>query len=152
MAEELAIEIVQRPWGWNPATLTFGFGVLVVIYQLGRLFAAWLAGWNAYGPKNVIVFAQQEVVSGGRHVRAMRCEQHIDALRVPRNRGGVALTYSPSSGTRAGPVRSGTRHWTYDLDEGPTLGRLRWLLRCLRLSCSRRFQEPVIEPCQWCEI
>ena len=50
------------------------------------------------------------------------------------------------------PSAVGIRTWSYDAKGGDSIKRLHWVGKCFRLFLSRRFVEPDIDPCPWCEI
>lgn len=55
-----------------------------------------------------------------------------------------------TGGAAVAPAASGTRHWTYVVDNGEPLNRTTWLRRCCALAVVRRFSEPEIALCPDC--
>lgn len=139
-------------WGLDPSSITVYFYGFVLAVAIARQFVAWLAGWKAYGPANTLG-------REARHhkpetaARTMRCHEHLERVSHPHDYSSPnQKTYAMDPDTTVGPVRAGTRHWTFDEASSSPRGPTRWVLRCLCLALRRRFREPSIDPCQWCEI
>ena len=138
-------------WGFDPSSITVYFYGLVLAVAIVRQFAAWRAGWKAYGPANTLGcetrFYKPEAAA-----RTMRCRGHLEQVSHPHDYSSPNQeTYEMDPDALVGPVRAGTRQWTFDETASRPRGPTRWILCCLWLALRRRFREPFIDPCQWCE-
>ena len=117
-----------------------------------RQFVAWSAGWKAYGPANALG-RETRHYKPETAARTMRCREHLKQLSHPHDYSAPnQKTYEMDPNTAVGPVRAGTRQWTFEETSNPPRNRTTWIFCCLCLALRRRFREPSIDPCQWCEI
>ena len=139
-------------WGLDPSSITVYFYGLVLAVAEARQIAASSAGWKAYGPANTLgrETRHYKPETAG---RTMRCSEHLEQVSHPHGYSSPnQKTYEMDPSTPVGPVRAGTRQWTFDETSNPPRNRATWILRCLCLALRKRFREPSIDPCQWCEI
>ena len=138
--------------GLDPVSITGYFYGFLLAVATARQFMAWLAEWTAYCPADTLG-RETRHYKPETAARTMRCREHLERVSHPHDYSSSnQKTYEMEPSTPVGRVRSGTRQWTFDETSNPPRNRATWILRCLCLALRRRFREPSIDPCQWCEI
>ena len=129
--------------------LTFTFYVVALGFAVVRQIAMWLSGWKSYGAMSV--WQPFNDVAGDFAPWVVRCKKHEVAQHpTKRSFGGRQDTLRKDYAVQ--PAGVGTRHWSYEARGGAPIGKTRWVGKCLRLALFRRFREPAIETCPWCEF
>ena len=117
----------------------------------GARVAAWSRGWTIYG-RDTTVWEPFSGREGERSRWSVRCPSHPDARHVAAEDPLSKEHDTQRREYSVQPTAVGIRTWSYDAKWGESIKRGRWLGKCFRLFLSRRFVEPDIDPCPWCEI
>ena len=131
--------------------ITSAFYVVALGYALWRQVAAWSRGWKTYG-RDTTVGEPFNDAAGDRSRWSVRCSSHPH----PRHVGAEDPIGEDQDTQRRNyavqPTAIGIRTWSYEAKWGENINRGRWLGRCLKFFLARRFVEPDIDPCPWCEV
>lgn len=146
-----AVEVVrvveQSAWGWTPATITLCAYGLAVALAIGRLVAVWLDGWRTYSHNNTVWAFN--VSSSDYSWNAMCAEHQAEFDQSPNP---PPSNVEPRSDLVVRPGAVGTRHWSYKVEHGSSLGWIGWTIVCARHALVRRFRDPDIRDCWDCSV
>lgn len=144
---------VQESSGDGPLALTLDLisaltPLAVALLLVLRLLVIWWRGWDRYVRCAILLRALPGSDARRRFEDEFRfvCPLHGPDL-APAFFAEVSKGYevADTNDYTVRPVAVSTRYWSFDIQRGPRMGWLSWLVRCGSLALTRRYEDPRLD-------